>query len=169
MHPFKKLGTLLCIIALNPFIVAPALAQTPTKSHINPKIKINKLEAKKRTRLSRKKQFKVIYHPQPNPIPLNKHFRLKIQVQTPKNIIIKDAQIKVNATMPAHNHGMNVKPKVKRLKDGIFEVKGLLFHMPGEWEMTVDITHKGKKDRAIFIVNLGMPKVDPHASHHHHH
>lgn len=144
--------------------LAPGLAQTQP-SHKNPDIKVHQVLSKNRVQLTLKKRFKVIYTPLPDPIPLNKHFRLKVQVQTPQNKIIPDAKITLKATMPAHNHGMNVKPKIKQLKDKVFEVKGLLFHMPGEWQIEVDVNHKGLKDKAVFRVQLGMPKVNPHHQH----
>jgi cytochrome c peroxidase len=43
--------------------------------------------------------------------------------------------LKVDAHMPAHRHGMNYVPTVKRLRPGRWRAAGLMLHMPGEWEL----------------------------------
>jgi len=42
--------------------------------------------------------------------------------------------LKVDAWMPEHRHGMNYKPEVKRLAPGRWRAEGLMMHMPGKWE-----------------------------------
>ena len=46
----------------------------------------------------------------------------------------------VDAQMPEHRHGMNYRPSVTRLAPGRWRAEGLMFHMPGRWELifTVD-------------------------------
>jgi len=39
----------------------------------------------------------------------------------------------VDASMPAHGHGMNYEPEVSSKNAGHFFVQGFLFHMPGQW------------------------------------
>ena len=39
----------------------------------------------------------------------------------------------VDASMPAHGHGMNYEPKVSANNAGHFFAQGFLFHMPGRW------------------------------------
>lgn len=43
--------------------------------------------------------------------------------------------LKVDAHMPAHRHGMNYVPSIKRLGPGRWLAEGLMLHMPGEWEL----------------------------------
>ena len=43
--------------------------------------------------------------------------------------------LKVDAHMPEHRHGMNYRPEVKRLAPGRWHAEGLMFHMPGKWEL----------------------------------
>lgn len=45
----------------------------------------------------------------------------------------------VDAVMPAHQHGMNYTPEVTRLPDGRFQATGLVFHMPGLWQVQVTV------------------------------
>jgi hypothetical protein len=39
----------------------------------------------------------------------------------------------VDASMPAHGHGMNYEPEVSSKKAGHFFAQGFLFQMPGQW------------------------------------
>jgi cytochrome c peroxidase len=43
--------------------------------------------------------------------------------------------LKVDATMPEHQHGMNYAPSVKKLGPGRWQAEGLMLHMPGRWEL----------------------------------
>ena len=43
--------------------------------------------------------------------------------------------LKIDAHMPEHRHGMNYKPTVKPAGPGRWHAEGLLFHMPGKWEL----------------------------------
>lgn len=56
-------------------------------------------------------------------------------------------RIAVDATMPAHNHGMNYVPEVKDLGGGRYAAEGLLFHMPGTWRVEVSVYADGKPHR----------------------
>lgn len=46
-------------------------------------------------------------------------------------------QINVSAIMPAHQHGMNYHPAITQTGENTFTSKGMLFHMPGAWRITV--------------------------------
>jgi cytochrome c peroxidase len=41
----------------------------------------------------------------------------------------------VDAQMPEHRHGMNYRPEVNKLGPGRWRAEGLLFHMPGKWQL----------------------------------
>lgn len=49
--------------------------------------------------------------------------------------------------MPAHGHGMNYKAEIKALGRGRFQADGLLFHMPGRWEIVFDVRSGGASDQ----------------------
>ena len=38
--------------------------------------------------------------------------------------------------------------------DGSFRADGLLFHMPGTWELYVDVTRAAEMERATFVINV---------------
>ena len=48
-------------------------------------------------------------------------------------------RIRIDARMPAHGHGMNYKPSERKLGPGHSRFEGLVFHMPGRWEISFDI------------------------------
>jgi hypothetical protein len=54
--------------------------------------------------------------------------------------------VRVDATMPAHRHGMNYRPTLKALGAGRFEAAGLMLHMPGRWEFAFDITAGSRRE-----------------------
>jgi len=49
--------------------------------------------------------------------------------------------------MPEHKHGMNYAPTLKSNGDGRYRVEGLLFHMPGNWEVAFDVRSGGEIQR----------------------
>ncbi len=59
---------------------------------------------------------------------------------TPENL-------KVDAHMPEHRHGMNYTPEVKPLGPGRWRAEGVMFHMPGKWEFLFEVRAAGKSDR----------------------
>jgi hypothetical protein len=42
-------------------------------------------------------------------------------------------RITIDATMPAHGHGMSYRPTSERMAAGRYLFKGLMLHMPGTW------------------------------------
>lgn len=75
--------------------------------------------------------------PEPNPIPFQQLFRLKVDVwqskdrETPARGVSLD---QVRARMPAHDHGMKTAPEVVDKGPGAFVVEGMRFHMRGNGE-----------------------------------
>jgi len=50
--------------------------------------------------------------------------------------------LRVDAEMPEHRHGMNYRPRVSPAGDGRYVAEGLLFHMPGRWQLRFDVERK---------------------------
>lgn len=100
--------------------------------------------------------YHVAYEPVPDPIPLNELFRLRVTVRDRSGRPVRGLDLAASAAMPAHQHGMNLEPKVHKTGEGSFEVEGLLFHMPGRWWIQLDLQAPGKaeKTRAVFEVTL---------------
>jgi hypothetical protein len=83
-------------------------------------------------------RYVVAWRANPSPIAVSRHFALDVVV-CPKPGAPPPQSLRVDATMPAHRHGMNYKPAVTALRDGRYRVEGLMFHMPGSWELAFDV------------------------------
>jgi hypothetical protein len=86
------------------------------------------------------------------PITVNKSFAIQIQV-CPADAVLA----RVDATMPEHQHGMNYRPSVKRVgatQDGLWRADGLMFHMPGRWELRLDVQAAGRTEKLADTVLL---------------
>jgi hypothetical protein len=93
--------------------------------------------------------YRVTYRTQPLPIPMNEPFTLDVRISSADGTPLGgDVALEVDAVMPEHGHGMNVEPKTIRETGGRFTVTNLLFHMPGRWELHLDITREGVTSRA---------------------
>ncbi len=82
-------------------------------------------------------------------VPLNKFFNLEVTISD----LPVDA-VAVDADMPEHGHGMVTTPKVHPMAPGRWLVQGMLFHMPGSWEIYVDVLRKGERKRTVFPVEV---------------
>jgi len=93
--------------------------------------------------------FTVSFQTTPDPIPTNEPFDLRFTV-TPKQTPAPGTEfrVEVDARMPAHFHGMNRSPKLRRQPDGSYTAEGMLFHMPGHWELYFDVSQAGRTERA---------------------
>jgi hypothetical protein len=86
------------------------------------------------------------------PIQLGKLFAVEVQV-CPANAVLT----RVDATMPEHQHGMNYRPSIRRIgdeNDGRWRANGLMFHMPGRWEMRFDVQADGRTEKLTDAVLL---------------
>ena len=99
--------------------------------------------------------FEVSYTVVPDPIPLNDYFELLVSVLELEESS-EELLVEVDARMPAHNHGMNVLPSLTSIQRGQWTASGMLFHMPGHWEITVRMTRGSALDTAIFNVILDV-------------
>jgi hypothetical protein len=100
--------------------------------------------------------YRVSYTPAPDPIPLNELFTLTAWVVPAEKAqpVTSPSVLSVDAAMPEHDHGMNTRPRVVAQQDGSYRVEGLLFHMPGRWELYFDVSSGGSTERAQVEVNL---------------
>jgi hypothetical protein len=62
--------------------------------------------------------------------------------------------LRVDATMPEHRHGMNYRPRVQAAGPGAWTADGLLWHMPGRWELLLVARVDGQERRLVQSVNL---------------
>jgi hypothetical protein len=83
------------------------------------------------------------------PIAVGHHFAIDVQV-CPEGAVLA----RVDASMPEHRHGMNYRPSVKPLGEGRWRVEGLMFHMPGRWELRLDVRAAGATQQLLDTIML---------------
>ncbi len=99
--------------------------------------------------------YVVEYRTDPSPIPANKLFEMTVSVrQRLKKSPAQNVTVEVDAGMSEHNHGMNTVPVVERLPNHQFRVRGMLFHMPGKWELTFTVKRGVVTDKAEHILYI---------------
>jgi hypothetical protein len=86
----------------------------------------------------------VLYRTRPAAIELGRHFSVEA--------IVCDAQgepggLRVDALMPEHRHGMNYRARVTPAGGGRYVAEGLMFHMPGRWQLLFDVERSGRTER----------------------
>jgi hypothetical protein len=100
--------------------------------------------------------FRLTLQSQPAPLPLNELFEITVSVDASAaaDTSSNPVWLRANAEMPAHKHGMNTRVIVEQLGDGRFVLKGLLFHMRGEWLITFDVAKGRVHEQAAIRVQL---------------
>jgi len=76
------------------------------------------------------------------PLRVAQHFSMQFLLCRDQTALPIEA-FKLDASMPAHGHGMNYKASINWLDDGLVEANGMLFHMPGQWRVTVNLSYDG--------------------------
>jgi hypothetical protein len=82
------------------------------------------------------------YRSDPTPLPVAQHFSMHFLVCRGEQSLVPDA-FKLDARMPTHGHGMNYKANIEIQHDGLVAATGMLFHMPGSWQIRVDLSYDG--------------------------
>jgi hypothetical protein len=98
--------------------------------------------------------LEVRYRFVPDPPPLRDPFGLEVAVVDRATGKPAAVDLRVDAAMPHHGHGMNVAPTIERTGDGTWRVERMLFHMPGYWELSFDLLSKGRLERATAEVTI---------------
>jgi hypothetical protein len=87
-------------------------------------------------------QALLVYRTTPEPIPVGRHFGIDFEI-CPQGAAVLPAEVRVDASMPEHKHGMNYRPSVTAQGPGRYRAEGLMFHMPGRWELVFELRGSG--------------------------
>lgn len=98
-------------------------------------------------------QMRVAFTPRVWPIPVGRHFAVDIELCAPPPGD-SAAQLRVDADMPAHKHGMNYRTTVKLLAPGRYVAEGLMFHMPGRWRFVFDLRGSPQTGTATSTIDI---------------
>ncbi len=99
--------------------------------------------------------FAVTVKTNPQRIPLNEPFELLVNLRVLREVDDPNPLwLRVEATMPAHAHGMTTRAVVEQVGDGKFAVKGLLFHMAGDWEIVLHVAKGRIREQSRTLVRI---------------
>jgi hypothetical protein len=98
------------------------------------------------------RSFVVDWRVEPAPLRLGEFFA--VVVSACERAGQRVTSLKVDATMPAHQHGMNYAPTLTFDDEGRFRASGLLLHMPGRWEFAFDLASGGTRESLRSAVEL---------------
>jgi len=96
--------------------------------------------------------YMVAFRPEPMRIEVGQPFSLLFNVCT-KNDSPAEL-VAVDAYMPDHKHGMNYRPTIVSAGDGRYRAEGLVFHMPGRWELSIDVRAGEESERLTHEIIL---------------
>ena len=80
---------------------------------------------------------------EPYAIPIGAHFSIRFRLCGPPV-----GRVGVRGWMPDHRHGMNYQPAVT-LNGLSGTAEGLLFHMPGRWQLILDVRGAAGREKLI--------------------
>ena len=96
--------------------------------------------------------YTVLFRASPEPA-VGRHFALVFSVCGSDGAVSAQS-VSVDARMPSHGHGMNYRPTITAIGAGRYRAEGLMFHMPGEWELTFVVQAAGGPERITHTLVL---------------
>lgn len=105
------------------------------------------------TRQTEKGNFTVTIQPRGGRIVRGEHFTLEAVVE-PAAGVGAPVSVVVDADMPSHGHGMNTTPETAKEGGSRYRADGMLFHMGGEWSISVAVSAGKGEERALFPVTI---------------
>jgi hypothetical protein len=90
--------------------------------------------------------IRVLYRAVPATISVGKPFSLLATV-CPLSTNAQVQSFGVDAQMPEHRHGMNYTPKIATIAPHSYRADGLMFHMPGKWQLMFDVRVDERRER----------------------
>ena len=89
-----------------------------------------------------------------NPIVLNRIHEWQLSIER-DNRPVSEANITLTGGMPNHDHGLPTQPEVTSESDpGCYIVEGIRFHMPGLWQIVINISGNDSEDTATIEFKL---------------
>ena len=125
------------------------LALAPVGAHADVCADAGRAAAARRIESSRH----VLVFRTPAPIEVGRHFTVEAVVCA-RDGSPTATGLRVDAVMPAHRHGMNYRAAVSPRGGGRFVADGLMFHMPGHWQLVFDVETAAGVDRLVADVPL---------------
>lgn len=100
--------------------------------------------------------YYVVFETNPTPIPFKEYFDVTVGVfeDDTQTTLLSTVDVLVDATMPEHEHGMNVVPVHSLNEKGYTVASGLEWFMTGSWQMEFYVTPQsgGSTETAFFSI-----------------
>jgi hypothetical protein len=97
----------------------------------------------------------VAYKTTPARIEIGKPFSIDVVACVDGGNHRAPSRIRVDAGMPLHGHGMNYTPGERKIGPGHSAFAGMVFHMPGSWQITFDVYQGDKRQRLTRQMTVG--------------
>ncbi len=97
--------------------------------------------------------YKISYRLDPAYFHVGEPFDMAVIVCRPNAAPFSEI-LEIDALMPAHRHGMNYNPTVRKTAPGRFKAEGFMFHMRGDWQFRFEIVDNGQVRRASAVHRL---------------
>ncbi len=98
-------------------------------------------------------RVRVFYSALPAQIKVGQAFSIQATI-CPGKLDAKVQSFAIDASMPEHRHGMNYVPKVSAQGERGFLADGLVFHMPGNWQIVFDLLIDGRNERLTHSLKI---------------
>jgi hypothetical protein len=98
-------------------------------------------------------RYEIVFAAVPAPVAAGRLFGLDIAV-CPRGEAALPASLRIDAMMPEHRHGMNYRPVVVARGPGAYRADGLMFHMPGRWDVVFDLVTDTGTERLTATTHL---------------
>ena len=79
---------------------------------------------------------------------------LDMELTDASGAAVAGADISVEPWMPAHGHGSPETPQVSETEAGRYQVTNIVYSMPGEWELRIDVDAGGTTDRFVLTYDV---------------
>ena len=96
----------------------------------------------------------IAYQTNPAKIEVGTPFSIEVAACVDGDKHMAPSRIRVDAGMPMHGHGMNYTPSERKISPGHSSFDGMVFHMPGHWQITFDVYEGDTRQRLIRKVSI---------------
>ena len=89
-----------------------------------------------------------------NPLVINRIHTWHIRILDAQGAYLP-AQLNLSGGMPEHDHGMPTAPQITgQLENGDYLLEGMRFHMPGAWQLLIELIIDDTAQTAVIDFNL---------------
>ena len=102
-----------------------------------------------------KRGLQIQAQPQLQPLAINQMHSWTLSLKTADGKAAEGLTITVQGGMPEHDHGLPTQPAiVAETAPGEYSLQGVRFHMPGLWQLNIEISAKDWVDSAVIELSL---------------